>query len=147
MRDVCWICHSWQERYFSIEISEEMRSLNEGKGDCFIHFRHENYKAVKMYLSDDGKRFEMGRMCPIDSIQFFFSFSANNQRRIFTSKDYQQLYQEQQVSFMVGPAKVTEVVQCRNNDQSDYYTDVIDEAYVPNIELLPRTPDVSVNEG
>lgn len=40
MRDVCWICHSWQERYFSIEFSEEMRSINEGKGDCFIHFRH-----------------------------------------------------------------------------------------------------------
>lgn len=98
-----------------------------------------------MYLSEDGKRFEITRMCPIDSIQFFFSFSANGQRRTFTSKEYQQIYQEQQLSFLVGRERVTEVIECRNNDQSEYYSDVVDEAYVPNIELLPRSPDVSVS--
>jgi len=60
-----------------------------------------------MFLSDDGKRFEVTRMCPIDSIQFFFSFAVSGQRRSFVSKEYQKIHQEQQLSFFVGKEQVS----------------------------------------
>lgn len=46
-----------------------------------------------MFLSDDGCKFELSRMCPTGSIQFFFTISIGlNGKKIFVSRDYQKIY-------------------------------------------------------
>jgi hypothetical protein len=43
MRDVCWICHSWQQRYFAIEYTTEMKEQsksNPSAAAIYIHFKH-----------------------------------------------------------------------------------------------------------
>jgi hypothetical protein len=100
-----------------------------------------------MFPSDDGQRFEVTRMCPVDSIQFFFSFTVPGERRRFVAKEYQKIYQEQEVTYSVGRNIVTELIDCRNNEVCEYYNDPLDEAYCPNIEIVPRSPDVRVIES
>jgi hypothetical protein len=77
-------------------MKEFAKNNNSQVSECYIHFKHENYNAVKLFLNDLGDRFEVTRMCPVGNIQFFFTFSASfKAKKIFISSEYQKLYQEQ----------------------------------------------------
>ena len=100
---------------------------------------------MKMFLSQDGSKFEVERMCPISVNQFFYTFSpAPGKRYTTVSAEYQIISSEIELDYHIGKINVHEIVKERNNWMSTYDMDPIDENFSPNIDLLPRTLEVGV---
>lgn len=108
-------------------MQQEAADQKSSQIDCYIHFKHEQYRAVKMYLREDKTEFEIERMCPIGWTHFFFTFSpAPCVRKVVVSTHYPVIDSPVSLSYWIGKIQFSGTVEQRNHVNLTYDMDPVD---------------------
>lgn len=124
---------------------KEQSKSNPSSAAVYMHFKHQNYRAIRMFLTEDGSKFEVQRMCPLGLVQFFFTYTPGSGKRYPTiSSSFQSRETNLQLDYYIGKIDVQDIIKEMNYMLITYNEAPLDDNFQPNIDLQPRAAEVGV---